>query len=314
LLKTTTGLTALAICLFAITASAETHSSLPVMSLNQPVDAQEVQADVPAFTTISLKNYNQPAPVVEPVARIPVPRPSRPAAMEALVDTDYGDQALIPEIGMKAVVSNSDVNRIACKSPIKDIIFSPEKGLKAQVSGNNVFVKFQAKVLGTETLYAQQPVDIYVVCGGNTYNIMLVPEGVTSQTIRLDSGKTERVQKNASLFEGQPFEKQIRTLINYGFIEDFPESFQVTDEKDVDIPAYKGLITSLRRTVRIEGEGLLLKEFTAISDKNRELTERMFLNPKFSKNPVAIGLEKLKVKKNEPIRVFVVERTTGGVL
>lgn len=228
----------------------------------------------------------------------------------AVADEDLGGQQVFPEITMQVNLSSSDVNRVTCKSDIRDVVYSQEKGLKVKYSGKNAFLKFLVAKQDDTVKYAKDPVEVFIICGENTYNMIAIPKRIPSQTVRLDSGKADRIQKNASIFSGQPFEKKLTSLIKSAYMEETPESYKV-DIKQEEIKAFKDLEVFLRKVIQVEGEGFFLKEYL-VTDKNLsaiELSEKSFLTRMFAKRPLAIVVEKPRLKKGESTRVFIVEST-----
>lgn len=227
----------------------------------------------------------------------------------AAKNDEDGGQLIYPEVAMKAVVSSSDVNRIVCNGDIRDVIFSKEKGLKAQAAGKSLYVKFFLKEDEVGKIkYATKPVEMYVVCGENTFNIILFPQKVPSQTIRLQSGSAERIKKNTSLFAGLPYEKKIQTLIKNAYDEDYPESFQVVKKME-EVKAFRDIKVFLTKVIRVEGEGFAIKEFLLLPGIDIEVSEQSFLGKDFSTAPVAVSLETLKLQRGVKSRLFVIERT-----
>ncbi len=211
-----------------------------------------------------------------------------------------------PEVATPVYLSSSDINRIVCPSYIKDVIYSKEKGLTVKIEGQNAFVKFLVTKEGDKDEYSTTPTELYVLCGKETYNLIALPKRIPSRTITL-SGGDRKASKNTSFFDGMPFEKKILSIIKSVYTEDIPDSFTVRDE-DRPFDLYKGLKLTLVRTVRVEGEGLRVKEFTAQDAKNMELSEKDFLKTEITFSPVAIAIDKLRLSPGETARVLIVER------
>jgi len=225
-------------------------------------------------------------------------------------DEQYsGQHQAYPEIQMQAFVSSRDVNRIVCGDEIRDVLFSKEKGVKVKNTGRNLFVKFlYAKSDSGEPMYANKSIEMFVVCGENVFNLILTPKGIPAQTIRLESGKLEKIRKNTALFLGMPFEKKVTSLIKSAYKDELEKSFDIK-ETDKEVRVYADLKTVIRRTVSIEGEGVKLTELIAIPSRDIELNEKMFNKVEFATRPVAIAVEHLRAKKGKPVRVFIVEKT-----
>jgi len=233
-------------------------------------------------------------------------------------EDEFGSQVALPEVVQKAVMSRSDVNRIVCSEPIKDVIFSEEKGVISKFYGNSAYIKFTFDQLGDVAVYNKNPVELHVICGNTTYTLVAVPMPVPPQLIRLGSGKASNARENATMFKDSTTNKQIRELLLRAYKNDFPESFSVSKHA-TPIHLFRDLDITLVRTTTVDGEGVLVKEFQVISKVNGiELKEKHFLRRELSGNPGAIALEpgKHKPLKGEPVRVFIVEfkaeNTTEG--
>jgi conjugal transfer pilus assembly protein TraK len=123
------------------------------------------------------------------------------------------------------------------------------------------------------------------------------------------SGEDEKAKKNISIFAGMPFEKKILSAIRSVYTENIPDSFTVKGEnRPYDL--YKGLKLTLRRTVTVEGEGILLKEFVAEAKEDMELEEKDFLKSEITLNPVAVSIDRLKLSKGETARIIIAERVS----
>jgi len=229
---------------------------------------------------------------------------------------------ILPETATKVRMSNSDVNRIVCPGNIKDVIFSREKGLTVKIDGHNAFLKFLITKKRNKKIYVTTPSEIYVVCDGDVYSIIAMPKRIPAQTIRLSSGRKEKIRENNLLFSGLPFETRILSLIKRVYTEDIPESFDVelTDRK---YSLYEGIGLTLRRIVTVEGEGIRVKEYVAemlqnggkSSAKEIELSEKDFLKTGLTVNPIAISIDMMNLKEGDTARVFIVElnREAGNV-
>ncbi len=229
---------------------------------------------------------------------------------------------VLPEVATQVDLSSSDVNRIACpqEQQIQDVVFSQEKGLKVKYSGPNAFIKFLFTVRNGVNNYATNPVELYIVCGENVYNLIATPKRIPSQTVRLSTGKLKTIKQNASIMGGLPIEKKTSLLIRLAVTDNLPDSFEsVTPNKRFKI--FKGLKVILKRTVLVEGEGLRLKEYYVTNEKTLgpgedaliRLDEKDFMLTDLTTNTLAIAMDKPNIKKGETARVFIVETTGGSV-
>jgi len=230
-----------------------------------------------------------------------------------------GGARVLPEAVTKVVLSNRDVNRITCsEGPIKDIIYSKEKGITVKTEGNDAFVKFliTRDSMTGELKYATVPSEFYVVCGKDSvvYTLIALPRNVPAQAVQLVSLK-KNIKKNISLFEGLPFERRVVLMVKAAFRNKIPGSFTV---KRLNRPLnlFRYVNITLRREIRADGEGLLLKEYVLVlkdtyPGSQRRLEEKLFLLPELTQHPVGISLEKLILRKGVPSRLFIVERNTA---
>lgn len=224
-------------------------------------------------------------------------------------EDEFGAQVAMPEVVQKAVMSRSDVNRIICSEPVKDVIFSEEKGVMSKFYGNSAYIKFNFDQVGDAAVYSKNPVELHVICGDTTYTLVAVPLPVPPQVIRLGSDKVAKVKENAAMFKDSTTNKQIRELMMRAYRGDYPESFTVK-KHETPIYLYRDLDVTLLRTVTVEGEGMAVKEFQVVSKVDGiELKEKFFLRRELSDNFAAVAIEpgKEKPKSGESVRVFVVE-------
>lgn len=219
-------------------------------------------------------------------------------------------EVVLPEVTTKVRLSNTDVNRLVCPDGIKDVVFSQEKGVKVKVSDDNAFIKFQVIKKGDEMIYTEVPSEFYVVCGGEIYSLIGMPQRVPAQTVRLSSGKKRKVQENLAIFSGMPLEKKILTLIRQTFTDQIPESYMVrTVGKQMDL--FPALWMSLRREIVVEGEGLAVREYLVSLKEGTgqtRLSEREFLRSELTNRPLAVAVEELLLREGTRSRVFIVER------
>jgi len=246
--------------------------------------------------------FAKPAPNVPASAK-----GSNSPEMPLVISNDL--KYVAPEIATPVEFSSSDINRIVCSGEVSDVVFSKEKGLSVKTSGKDIYLKFLiAKKADGSNGFSATPTEVFIVCGGNTYNLIAVPKRIPAQTIRLSGNVTEKIEKNKSLYEGMPLEKKVMSLIKAVYKDIIPASFSVENVKK-SVVIFKDLKLTLNRIVKVEGEGYEVKEYTAevTGDTGIELREKDFLNTVISMNPVAIMIDKLKLRKGEVARILVVE-------
>ncbi len=226
---------------------------------------------------------------------------------------------VLPEISTQVYLSNLDINRITCMGdrPVKDVIFSAEKGVTTKINGANAFVKLQLRpdTLTAKPGVVEDPIELYVVCGSekDVYTIIGIPRKIPAQWIQLTS-KGGDIKKNLALFAGKDFEKKILTLVKQAFTEHYPDSYAVMPRnQDMAVKGLEWLDIVHRRSVRVEGEGLLLNEYqlqlkTADGEKERRVLEKQFLVPGLTESPLAVTLDSLIITKDRWARLFIIER------
>lgn len=217
---------------------------------------------------------------------------------------------ILPEVTTKVRLSNTDVNRLVCPDGIKDVVFSQEKGVKVKITDGNAFLKFQVIKKGEEMIYTEVPSEFYVVCGGDIYSLVGMPQRIPAQTIRLSSGKKQKIQQNLSLFNGMPLEKKILTLIRQTYTDQLLESYEVR-VVNRQINLFPALWMSFTREIVVEGEGLAVREYRVSLKSGTEpvrLTEQEFLRSELTSQPLAVAVDELLLSDGSHSRVFVVER------
>lgn len=218
-------------------------------------------------------------------------------------------QVVFPEVPTRIVLSNVDVNRLRCETgPVRDVIYSREKGVSVVLHGSDVFVKYQVAVNQAtgDKQYVTVPTDLYVVCGDQAvYQMVAVPQRVPAQTVVLRS-RLQDIKKQISLFEGVPFEKGILNLIKWAYRDEIPDAFTVI-RTNQPFASFEDVELVLVRVVEAEGLGLRLKEYIVTSKKPMRVTEKTFLLPAISRAPLALALTGHELGQ-KPVRLFVVER------
>jgi conjugal transfer pilus assembly protein TraK len=217
---------------------------------------------------------------------------------------------VLPEATTSVRLSSSDMNRISCPADIREALTSSEKGLTIKITGKDAFVKFKVTKKGDKFSYSTTPTELYVVCGDETFSMVIFPQRIPSQTIRLTSGKERKIKENLSLYSGLPFEKKLLKAIKDVYTENIPDSYNVI-KKEKRFSLYREIYLTLKRTVDIEGEGLRIKEYEAsLRGETTEfkLNEKMFLRTELVENPVALSLERHILRTGDTSRLYVVEQ------
>jgi len=262
------------------------------------------------------------AGLAEGVPAVPPPPAKISSAMQVATPTgperngpfpaELQVQTVTPELSTAVTLSNSDINRITCREEIRDVVFSKEKGLSVKTVGRDAFVKFLITRKDEKEVYSSTPSELFVFCGESVYNLIALPRRVPSQTVRLSPG-SEKIQENRRLYGELPFEKKLLAVIRSVYTNEIPDGF-TTSLMNAPQALFRDLEVTLVRTHRVEGEGLLVKEFLLAVKKPGEtlkLTEKDFLHPAVAVRPVAIALDRHELRQGKDGRLIVVEQGTG---
>jgi len=116
---------------------------LKEMGLNPQITKQNFKSESSdcseADAFFSFTQYPLPPMAPAPVQQAPYADLNDPDVIRSIENT----RKILPEVTTKILLSNRDVNRIICQNgPIKDIVFSQEKGMTVKTHDNNAFVKF----------------------------------------------------------------------------------------------------------------------------------------------------------------------------
>ena len=251
--------------------------------------------------------------------------PNREQPFENEIKVNYGQvqkaveevqspTIVTPEIPMAVKVSARDINRVTCQAgEIKDIVYSKEKGMTVSFSGKDAYVKYKYIKKGNKTVYPSVT-EMYIICGDATYNLIAVPELIPAKTIQLSTGDNEKIRKNKKYFSAMSSEKKIMTLIRAVYTDDLQESFTVEKQTLNDISQYEELYITPTRTVTASGEGIRVSEYIIKikEDAKRqeiELDERDFMD--ITANPIALAIDKTKIRKGDTSRMFICEQNKG---
>jgi len=173
-------------------------------------------------------------------------------------------------------ISVSDISRIHCSAPIKNLIYSKDKRIEIRTSGKDAYVKIlpvKRKMNGGEVLrYDKKPRELYLECGDKTYSLILVPKAAAAQTIVIRDGAAER--KSAAEFEDDPYIKTLEKLLKAAYLE-------------VPPPGYGFEEATLSLSQRYTGYGYIVDIYTIESCRDMVFSESMF-GP-YMKNPLLIS-------------------------
>ncbi|WP_429885535.1 TraK domain-containing protein [Geoalkalibacter halelectricus] len=239
----------------------------------------------------------------------------------AWADRSFDNPVLLPEITNTVILSATDVNRIACPEPIEDIIFSAEKQVEGRFVGKDAFVKFKPIQRGTEVVYAESPVEFFVVCAGAVYTLIAKPStDFSAVTVRLSSPKRDTVRENVSRFDAMPLDKMATQLIQEAYRGQLSPSYTIQPvHRMIDLSGE--LLVVEKRVVSVEGVGLELSELSVRSvtapastlqsstepiGAQIRLLETDFVKPAVGESILAIAIADQVLAPGQETRVFIV--------
>lgn len=225
------------------------------------------------------------------------------------------NEVIRPEETVTKTVSNRDVNRIHCPSPVQDVIWSQEKPVAVTTDGNNVFVKFKIRREGMEETRVSTPLDLTIICGQEVYSLILNPVDMDLATIRLGNGQTKELAVVAKEWGALPLEEKVKkfTLITYK--NELPNSFRKANLTATDprrnIVAYSDLSITGLYEVRASGTGLRATEYEVTAKKSMALEESDFLLPEFG-DIAGITIDPLHLSAGQSGRLIIIDRSLNS--
>lgn len=229
--------------------------------------------------------------------------------LAATVPVRAENGAISPEVPHATELSNRDINRIVCPGRINDLIFSEEKGLTGHFAENNAFIKFKIEQLGSEKRYATAESELFVVCDGVVYTLIVTPKDRPSATIRLAQAQVRQMASTIEAFKELPLEKRVLQLLREAYTQNYPPGYRVTK---IATPVHISpeLDVQLTTQVGVDGIGLQLKEFvaTSLGDRQARIEEKIFLTPQIGTSVLAVAVVDHQLQPGESSRVFVVEQ------
>lgn len=229
--------------------------------------------------------------------------------LAAIVPAGAENGAISPEVPHASELSNRDINRIVCPGRINDLIFSEEKGLTGHFSENNAFIKFKIEQLGSEKRYASAESELFVVCDGMVYTLIVTPKDMPSATIRLAQAHDRQMVATIEAFKELPLEKRVLQLLREAYAQNYPPGYRVAKMAN-PIHISPELDLQLTTQVGVDGIGLQLKEFvaTSLGDRQTRIEEKLFLKPQIGTALLAVAVLDHQLQPGESTRVLVIEQ------
>jgi len=225
----------------------------------------------------------------------------------------------ISEIPQIVVLSNRDLNRIVCAAGEfegQGLVTSKEKGIDVEIleDRRNAFVKLPVTEVdspeGKSIKFLTQPFELYALCGGTVYTLIVKPKNVSAQTVILQgSSEKERLKKNLDLFKGQREAERVCSLVKMAFLDDIPASFKQKMLPQKPLHVFSNLKIVPYREILVKGIGLRLREYFLYPlASNLHLDPQDFARKEFFRGePKGVFLSTLSPAPGESARLFVVE-------
>lgn len=217
---------------------------------------------------------------------------------------------VLPETTTMIHVSNVDVNRVVCPVDMGEdsVIYSKEKHIVVETRGKNAFIKFLIMKTDDKETTVTNPTEFHILCNDNVYSIIAYPKAIPAQTIKLFSKKEK--QRNLALIS-LPYEEKIQQIIQNVYFNKI-QGYSITSVNQ-KISVFKDIDVLLRNIVKIDSEGIIVKEYLVKANNNLKdevvtMKEKDFIKNEITTQPLAIMLEKFQLRKNDLSRLLVVEK------
>ena len=218
-------------------------------------------------------------------------------------------------------LSNTDVNRVVCtEGEIGNVYFSLEKGIEVSVEGREAYIKFKILQLPEgDRKYVTTPSEFYIVCAGETYGFIARPKKIPSRTIYLVS-PNKKLQKYVDPFQKSPYDRALVIIVRAVFKDQIPPAWE--EIRSFHPYSMQSLLEAgeevvpvnirERRRFKIPGLPVVVRIFSVENpgDCLVRINERMFLQPGFVVNPIAVSLREHSVPPGLATVAVVLERTT----
>ena len=225
------------------------------------------------------------------------------------------DVFVLPETLATVAVSNQFVNRVSCPGVVGDVLNSTEKPMEvSSTDGGHIFVKFLVLKDHTGTEHLQTaPADLHIVCDGKVYTLILKPQAMDSQTIRLGNPAADQFASTAKEYGALPLEEKIKKITLAVYHEATPPGFQrrrLSDDRR-HAKLFRDVIVQGQWEVTAPGLGLKATEYTVHVTKPMTVDARMFLRPEFGA-VVGVTVDPPVVSQEQrSARLIIVERSVG---
>lgn len=224
------------------------------------------------------------------------------------------EESIRPESLARISVSSTDVNRIKCgDGVITGIHFSQDKNVVVEVVDSNAYVKFLSLKQGEEITYTERASEFFVTCGGDVYELILLPKVINAKTIYLSNPTKNKIKDNIALYNDLPLEEQVVSF-SLSLLTNDEKSLQQFNVKnfkshnqdwfDFDKSTKIGKLKSFS----VDGIGLKVTEFRVLSNINRRFNPTEFLDSRIGENILGVTVDPEVANAGEPIKLIVVEK------
>ncbi|MCL4476579.1 MAG: type-F conjugative transfer system secretin TraK [Nitrospirae bacterium] len=228
--------------------------------------------------------------------------------IEKLRSHNKATQMVYDEGFQPVEIAMKDISRIVCSADIANIVYSKEKSMEIKSQGRDAFVKNLPvesvdPATGAVMLrYDKRPKEVYVLCGGKTYSLLLIPRDIPATTIFLKSTMGDKEQ--ASRYErAADYETTILRLIRDIYREDLPIGYEVSEINRLVKNYHESDIVHNRDYI---GDYLRVQEYIVYAKQALNLDEIELLDLLKIKNPLAITLADNVLEAKQQTRVIVV--------
>lgn len=219
-----------------------------------------------------------------------------------------------PDKLVEVPISVKDTNFLVCKNGvIADRTFSEEKPLIFKKSNDSASAYLKTSALkdqvSQKVLYYTEDIDLYVVCDGQVYSMMLKPQMRTPTRIILDGGRGKQIQANVAKFSGMAKEEVIVDILDKIHAErgNLPPVFHVTKSNlnEKWQPVTDKTNARLREKVKLEGSGLTVYVYQFYTRLGDALHEMDVVNAQLKSGVFAVRLYNHTPKKDSTFLGYV---------
>lgn len=241
------------------------------------------------------------------------------AISACIISTSINATELVkPELTTKVDVSSTDVNRIKCGDGIiSGVHYSQDKNIVVEVKDSNAYIKFMALKEGDDVTYSERASEMFVTCGGDVYELILLPTISNAKTIYLSNPIKNQIKANIEKFGSLPLEDNIVSLSLALMTEDDSvlQQFSVKEIKPSQQEWFNfDKTTKVGRTEEftVDGLGVKVSKYNIVSTVERRFNPTEFLDTRISENIMGLTLDPEVVRPKEVATLIVVEKDVNN--